>query len=57
MMLKYSFNQPELAKAVDEAVRRSIDNGVTTPDIGGKSKTSEVGDEIAKQLTEILRKA
>ncbi|KAF2150844.1 3-isopropylmalate dehydrogenase [Myriangium duriaei CBS 260.36] len=55
MMLKYSFNQPALAKAVDEAVRRSIENGVTTADIGGKAKTSEVGDAVAKELETILR--
>lgn len=55
MMLKYSLNQPELAKDIDEAVRRSIDAGITTADIGGSSSTSQVGDAIVKELEAILR--
>jgi len=54
MMLQYSFNLPEEAKAVEEAVRRTIDEGVNTGDIGGKSTTKEVGDHIAQTLSKIL---
>ena len=36
MLLQYSLNLPEEAKAVEEAVKRTIDKGVTTTDIGGR---------------------
>ncbi|KAL8945557.1 MAG: hypothetical protein Q9222_007908 [Ikaeria aurantiellina] len=54
MLLQYSLNLPEEAKAVEEAVRRTIDSGIRTGDIGGKSSTSEVGDATAKALEKIL---
>lgn len=56
MMLKYSFQQPELAKKVDEAVKMVIDKGIRTKDIGGSARTSEVGDAVAKELAAILKK-
>lgn len=56
MMLKYSFQQPELAKKVDEAVKAVIDKNVRTADIGGSAKTSEVGDAVAKELEAILKR-
>ncbi|KAK5134484.1 hypothetical protein LTR08_006401 [Meristemomyces frigidus] len=56
MMLKYSFQQPELAKKVDEAVKVVIDKGIRTGDIGGSAKTSEVGDAIVKELEVILKR-
>lgn len=55
MMLKYSLQQPALAANVDEAVRRTIDSGVRTKDIGGSAGTKEVGDAIAKELEAILK--
>ena len=54
MMLQYSFNQPTEAKAIEEAVRRTIDAGVRTSDIGGKSSTKQVGDHVAQELSRIL---
>ncbi|KAL8684798.1 MAG: hypothetical protein Q9218_008131 [Villophora microphyllina] len=54
MLLQYSLNLPQEAKAVEEAVKRTIDNGVRTGDIGGKATTSEVGDATAKELEKIL---
>lgn len=54
MMLKYSLCQPELAQAVDEAVKITIDKGIRTPDIGGTSKTADVGDAVASELAQIL---
>lgn len=53
-MLKYSLNLPAEAKAVEEAVRRTIENGVRTKDIGGTSSTSEVGDAVAAELKKVL---
>ena len=55
MMLKYSLNQPELAKKVDEAVKIVIDKNIRTGDIGGSSKTTEVGDAVAKELEILLQ--
>ena len=54
MLLQYSLALPAEAKAVEEAVRRTIDSGIRTADIRGKSTTSEVGDAVAKELTTIL---
>lgn len=56
MMLQYSFNLPEEAKAIEEAVKNTIDSGVSTKDIGGKAGTKEVGDKVAEELSKILRK-
>ncbi|KAF2199386.1 3-isopropylmalate dehydrogenase [Delitschia confertaspora ATCC 74209] len=55
MMLKYSLCQPELAKKIDEAVKIVIDKGIRTKDIGGNSKTTEVGDAIAAELDQLLK--
>ena len=54
MLLQYSLNLPAEAKVVEEAVRRTIDSGVRTGDIGGKASTSEVGDAVAKELAQLL---
>ena len=54
-MLKYSLCEPELAAAVDKAVKQTIEKGITTADIHGTSSTSEVGDAIAAELAQILK--
>lgn len=54
MLLQFSLNLPVEAKAVEEAVRRTIDIGVRTGDIGGSASTSEVGDAVAEELKKIL---
>ncbi|KAF2085459.1 beta-isopropylmalate dehydrogenase A [Saccharata proteae CBS 121410] len=54
MMLKYSLCLPELAKAVDEAVKIVIDKGIRTGDIGGTASTKDVGDAVASELGQIL---
>lgn len=55
MMLKYSLNLPKEAVAIEEAVRRVLDIGVSTGDIGGKATTAEVGDKIAEVLIQMLK--
>ncbi|KAL9044815.1 MAG: hypothetical protein Q9214_002074 [Letrouitia sp. 1 TL-2023] len=55
MMLQYSFNLPDEAKAVEEAVKRTIESGVNTNDIGGSASTKEVGDKVAEELGKILQ--
>lgn len=54
MLLRYSLCHAEEAKAIEEAVRRTIDSGVNTSDIGGSATTSEVGDAVAKELATVL---
>ena len=54
MMLQYSLNHPMEAKLVEEAVRKTIDSGVRTGDIGGKASTKEVGDAVAQELLHLL---
>ncbi|KAK6524902.1 3-isopropylmalate dehydrogenase [Arthrobotrys megalospora] len=54
MLLKYSLNLHEEAKAVEDAVRNIIESGVKTGDIGGTSKTSEVGDAVAEEIKKLL---
>jgi 3-isopropylmalate dehydrogenase len=55
MMLQYSLHLPAESKAVEEAVRRTIENGIRTQDIGGNSSTVEVGDAIAAELKKVLK--
>lgn len=54
MMLKLSLNLVEEGNAVEEAVRRVLDEGVRTGDLGGSNSTTEVGDAIAMVVKEIL---
>jgi 3-isopropylmalate dehydrogenase len=56
MMFKYSLCLPALAQKIDEATKITIDKGVRTGDIGGTSKTAEVGDAIAAELETLLKK-
>lgn len=54
MMLQYSLNLPAEAKIIEEAIRRTIDSGVKTTDIGGKASTQEVGNAGVKELENLL---
>ena len=54
MLLQYSLNLRDEAKAVEAAVRSTIDKGVRTGDLGGNASTSQVGDAVAEELTKIL---
>ena len=54
MMLKYSLNLPIEANAVEDAVRRTIENGVRTKDIGGSATTTEMGDAVAAEFKKVL---
>ena len=55
MMLRYSLNLPDEAKAVEEAVRKAVDGGLRTRDMGGSASTAEMGDAVIAQLTDILK--
>lgn len=54
MLLQYSLGLPDEAKAIEEAVRRTIESGVRTADILGTSTTSQVGDWVAAELARVL---
>ncbi|PFH62631.1 hypothetical protein XA68_12705 [Ophiocordyceps unilateralis] len=54
MMLRYSLNLPVEADLIEAAVKAALDNGLRTHDLGGKASTTEVGDEVARQLLSIL---
>ncbi|ODQ67138.1 3-isopropylmalate dehydrogenase [Nadsonia fulvescens var. elongata DSM 6958] len=55
MMLRLSLNLIEEADAIEEAVRRSIENDIRTGDLHGSSSTVEVGDAISAYVKEILK--
>jgi 3-isopropylmalate dehydrogenase len=51
MMLKYSFNLEEESRAIERAVERVLEEGkIRTPDIGGTSSTSQLGDAIVRNI-------
>jgi 3-isopropylmalate dehydrogenase len=54
MMLKYSLNLHRESVAVEEAVRKTIEKGIRTKDIGGTSSTVEVGNAVADELMKVL---
>jgi 3-isopropylmalate dehydrogenase len=60
MMLRYTFAMEAEAKAVEDAVRKVLDNkdiggkGLWTKDLGGNAKTSEVGDAVVEVLKGLL---
>jgi 3-isopropylmalate dehydrogenase len=55
MMCRYSLRLPKEAAAIEEAVRRVIDNGVRTKDLGGSTGTKEMGDAIVAELVKVLK--
>lgn len=50
LMFRYSLDMEMEARRVEEAVRRVLDSGVRTRDLGGKVGTSEMGDAIVAAL-------
>ena len=54
MMLKYSFELPDAAEAIDDAVTAVLDSGIKTGDIASAHEdpvtTSQMGDAIAVQI-------
>ncbi|AHY79666.1 AQG_2a_G0005660.mRNA.1.CDS.1 [Saccharomyces cerevisiae] len=54
MMLKLSLNLPEEGKAIEDAVKKVLDAGIRTGDLGGSNSTTEVGDAVAEEVKKIL---
>ncbi|KAL6940045.1 3-isopropylmalate dehydrogenase [Hanseniaspora vineae] len=54
MMLKLSLDMVEEGTAVEKAVKQVLDAGIRTGDLGGSNSTQEVGDAVAKAVSELL---
>ncbi|KAJ5169932.1 uncharacterized protein N7500_002715 [Penicillium coprophilum] len=50
LMFRYSLSMEDEAQRVEDAVRKVLDSGIRTPDLGGKAGTKEVGDAIVSAL-------
>ncbi|KAJ6189884.1 hypothetical protein N7519_004792 [Penicillium mononematosum] len=50
LMFRYSLGMEDEARRVEDAVRKVLDSGLRTPDLGGKAGTKEVGDAIVSAL-------
>ncbi|KAJ5440556.1 hypothetical protein N7491_002962 [Penicillium cf. griseofulvum] len=50
LMFRYSLSMEDEARRVEDAVRKVLDSGIRTPDLGGKAGTKEVGDAIVSAL-------
>lgn len=60
MLLRYSLGLEKQAKAVEDAVRKVLDDidigglGLRTKDLGGQVKTKELGDKVVEVLKGLL---
>ena len=52
LMFRYSLSMDSEAKKIEDAVRKVLDSGIRTPDLGGKAGTKEVGDAIVAALSD-----
>ncbi|OJD36835.1 3-isopropylmalate dehydrogenase [Diplodia corticola] len=50
MMFRWSLNMATVAKAIEDAVRETLDASICTPDVGGTASTSEVGNAVVTAL-------
>ena len=50
LMFRYSLDMESEARQVEDAVRKVLDSGIRTPDLGGKAGTKEVGNAIVGAL-------
>ncbi|KAM3420650.1 3-isopropylmalate dehydrogenase [Cercospora zeina] len=50
MMCRYSLGLEAGAMAIEMAVRETLEAGILTPDLGGSSSTSDVGDAVVAAL-------
>jgi 3-isopropylmalate dehydrogenase len=60
LMLRYSLDMPREAQAIEDAVRKVLDDvesggrGLRTRDLGGVAGTKEVGDAVVEEVIKIL---
>lgn len=51
MMLRHSFDMDDEAQRIENAVARTLEDGVTGRDMGGKAGTQELGDAVIARLS------
>ena len=52
MMFEFSFHQPAIARAIEQAVDRTLQHGVLTPDLGGQATTDQVTEQVLAHLAQ-----
>ena len=52
MMFEFSFYQPAVARAIEQAVDRTVQHGVLTPDVGGQATTDQVTEQVLAHLAQ-----
>ena len=52
MMFEFSFYQPAVARAIEQAVDRTVQHGVLTPDVGGQATTGQVTEQVLAHLAQ-----
>jgi 3-isopropylmalate dehydrogenase len=55
MMLRYSLHLPKDADNIETAVRKAIDNGTLTKDLGGSAGTKAMGDAVVSELEKLYK--
>ena len=53
MMFEYAFGRPDVARAIETAVERTLEAGIMTPDLGGSAMMADVTDAIIGALPHI----
>jgi len=56
MMARHTFGDERAAAAIEQAVASAIEQGVRTPDIGGKSTTRDVGDAVVAAVSNRVKR-
>ncbi|KAJ7180388.1 3-isopropylmalate dehydrogenase [Mycena crocata] len=54
LLLRYSLGLEKPAKAIEDAVRKVLDGGARTKDLGGSVSTVEIGDRVVEALKGLL---
>ena len=50
MLMRHSLADEASFQRIDTAVRKAVENGARTPDLGGSLTTSEMGDAVLREL-------
>jgi 3-isopropylmalate dehydrogenase len=54
MMFEFSFDRPDLSRAIEQAVELTLDDRCMTPDVGGTDSTTSVTARVIDHLTGTL---
>jgi 3-isopropylmalate dehydrogenase len=50
MMLRWSFGQPQVAAAIEDAVSATLESGASTADLGGTSSSNDVTQAVCERV-------